>query len=210
MKVVKQLLKPLLQLSLPLWIDQERDEFRQLGKCPIQRQRGGGNSEKIAIAPERNGKQAYAKPKDDQLCQQLSRSCGRHQGEKHKEHRIGEISFGIELGTLGEHQDKGNQNVQKDAQHQTPGAEISQQKQEGAQEQKPQVPPEGVVLLVSPLEKDGDNRYKNDIRKTKEQVDGTKCCEKKENDGECVSKRARKCLIPGCNGLWHMPLPFEC
>ena len=31
MKVVKQLLKPLLQLSLPLWIDQERDEFRQLG-----------------------------------------------------------------------------------------------------------------------------------------------------------------------------------
>ena len=53
MKVVKQLLKPLLQLSLPLWIDQERDEFRQLGKCPIQRQRGGGNSEKIAIAPEK-------------------------------------------------------------------------------------------------------------------------------------------------------------
>ncbi len=78
---------------------------------------------------------------------------------------------------------KGTRMFKKDAQHQTPGAEISQQKQEGAQEQKPQVPPEGVVLLVSPLEKDGDNRYKNDIRKAKEQVDGTKCCEKKRMMG---------------------------
>ena len=112
----------------------------------------------------------------------------RAQLQENKEHRVGKVSFGAELGTVDQNQQKGHDQVDGDTGNQVQGGGVGQQAQQKAVENQPQKIGAGKLMLPADFKIGGKGGDDDRVPKAEEAYHGGKQQNKKENDRPHVQK----------------------